>query len=214
MHAIHLSRLLFIALCANVCLCCNVYAADGAPAGSNSKRIVKWVDSQGVTHYGDKLPVQEAGRNNTEMNTQGVVLKQNSQVDKKTEENNAEKLAQQRKDSVLLASYTSADEIDLARDRSLQMDEATVQALISQKENIKARLARNQKTADGFVARKKPVPPYLADELKLAKNESVRVNKQIDERKLSMEATRKRFAEEKARYVTLKQTSAKLSSSQ
>lgn len=170
-------------------------------------RIVKWVDSHGVTHYGDKLPAQEAGRNNSEMNTQGMVVKRNVKTDVSTEQEDQAKLAAQRKDNILMASYTKAEEIDLARDRNLQMDQASLQALTVQKENVAGRLARNQKSADGFTKRKKPIPPYLSDELKLAKAESLKIDKQIADRKLSMEATRKRFADEKARFIALKQAS-------
>ncbi len=49
-----------------------------APESKNEgKKIVKWVDSKGVTQYGDKLPASEAGRSNAEMNTQGMVIKRN-----------------------------------------------------------------------------------------------------------------------------------------
>ncbi len=176
----------------------------GASSGGG-KRIVKWVDNQGVTHYGDKLPAQEAGRNNSEMNTQGVVVKRNVKTDAAAEQDDQAKLAAQRKDNILLASYTKADEIDLARDRNLQMDLAALQALTVQKENVLARAARNQKTADSIQKRKKPIPPYLTDELKLAKTESAKLDKQIAGRKQSMEETRKRFADEKARFIALKQ---------
>ena len=179
---------------------------DGASSGGG-KRIVKWVDSQGVTHYGDKLPTELTGRNNTVMNNQGIIVKRNVPTDNNAAQQDAEKLAQQRKDSILIASYTKAEEIDLARDRNLQMDQAAVQALTVQKDNLAGRTARNQKTADGFHQRQKPLPEYLNDELKLAKLESAKIDKQIAGRKLSMEATRKRFADEKIRFIALKQTS-------
>ncbi len=185
----------------------NAASNEAGASADGGKRIVKWVDSSGATHYGDKLPSQEAGRNNTEMNTQGVVVKRNVKTDTTVEQVNQDKLASQRKDNILLASYTNADEIDLARDRNLQMDQAALQALTAQKENVSGRLARNQKTADSFNQGKKPLPAYLNDELKLAKSESNKVDKQIAERKLSMDATRKRYAEEKARFIALKQAS-------
>jgi hypothetical protein len=116
----------------------------------NSKRIIKWVDSHGVTHYGDKLPAQEAGRSNSEMTNQGVVVKQNVTNVPKNEQEDAERLAKQRKDGILLASYTKVEEIDMARDRYLQMDQAAIQALTSQKDGVNGRLARNMKTAEGF----------------------------------------------------------------
>jgi len=185
----------------------NAFAASNEAGASSSggKRIVKWVDSQGITHYGDKLPAQEAGRNNSEMNNQGVVVKRNVKSDVETEQQDQAKLTAQRKDNILLASYTKAEEIDLARDRNLQMDQAALQALTVQKENVASRAARNQKTADSMQKRKKPIPPYLSEELNLAKSESAKLDKQIAERKLSMEETRKRFADEKARFIALKQ---------
>jgi hypothetical protein len=179
---------------------------EGAPSNvGSSKKIVKWVDSSGITHYGDKLPAQEAGRNNSEMNTQGIVLKHNVAVDKKNEVLDQQKLDQQRKDNILLASYTKAEEIDLARDRNLQTDQAALQALTQRKESVASRTARNNKTADGFHTRNKPLPPYLSDELKQSQVESTMIDKQIAEHKFNMEATRKRFAEEKARFIALKQ---------
>ena len=170
--------------------------------------IVKWVDAKGVTHYGDKLPAQEAGRNSSEINGHGIVVKRNVQADGKTDQEDQERLAAQRKDNILLASYTKADEIDLARDRNLQMDQAALQALASQKEGVVGRTERNQKLAEGFRQRKKPLPAYLTDELKVSQAETSRIDKQIAERKLSMETTRKRFADEKARFIELKQASA------
>jgi hypothetical protein len=176
----------------------NIAAAEG-------KKIVKWVDSKGVTQYGDKLPASEAGRNNSEMNTQGMTLKKNTAADKSNEVLDQQKLEQERKDKILLASYTNLEEIDLARERNLQMDKANIQALTQQKVNVTGRSARNSKTAEGFKARKKPVPPYLLEELKLAKIESANIDKQLAQRKLSMEATRTRYSEEKARFSALKQ---------
>ncbi len=188
----------------------SVYAAGAEKAASpvntdGSKRIVKWVDSQGVTHYGDKLPAQEAGRNNSELTTQGIVVKQNVKSAPKVEQEDAEKLAQQRKDSILLASYTKAEEIDMARDRYLQMDQAAIQALNSQKESVNGRLVRNSKIAEGILAHRKPVPAYLADEINIAKGELARIEQHIAEHKKSMLDTNKRFADEKARFIALKQ---------
>jgi hypothetical protein len=174
-------------------------------AAAEGKKIVKWVDSKGVTQYGDKLPASEAGRNNAEMNTQGMVVKKNVTVDKTNEVLDQQKLEQERKDKILLASYTNAEEIDLARERNLQMDKAGVQALTQQRLNVVNRTARNSKAAEGFKTRKKPVPAYLSDELKLSKTELAQIDKQLAQRKLSMEATRSRYSEEKARFVTLKQ---------
>ena len=176
----------------------NIAAAEG-------KKIVKWVDSKGVTQYGDKLPASDAGRNNSEMNTQGMVVKKNVTTNKSANLQDQQKLEQERKDKILLASYTKAEEIDLAKERNLELDKAALQALTQQKINITNRTARNNKLADGFKTRKKPLPAYLIDELKLSKAEIANIDKQMAQRKLSMAATNARYTEEKTRFIALKQ---------
>ena len=174
-------------------------------AVADSKKIVKWVDSKGVTQYGDKLPASDAGRNNAEMNTQGMVVKKNIAADKSNDLQNQQKLEQERKDKILLASYTKAEEIDLAKERNLELDKAALQSLNQQKINVANRTARNNKLAESLKARKKPLPAYLSDELKLSKTEITNIDKQIAQRKLSMAATSARYAEEKSRFIALKQ---------
>ncbi len=203
-----MQKIIFILLASVLASSNIINAADkNETASSNTgsvKKIVKWVDSNGITHYGDKLPAQEAGRSNSEMNNQGIVVKQNLIGNKKNDVADQLKLEQERKDKILLASYTKPEEIDLARDRNLQLDQAALQALTQQKINVASRTTRNNKAAAGFQARKKPIPPYLSEELKLSKTESANIDKQLAQRKLSMEDTRKHYAEEKARFIALK----------
>jgi hypothetical protein len=204
---------IILILVASAVACLNIaHAANknevAPPSTGGGKKIVKWVDSSGATHYGDKLPAQEAGRNNTEMNNQGIVVKHNVIGDKKNDVADQQKLEQERQDKILLASYTKPEEIDLARDRNLEMDQAALQALNSQKESVVGRTARNSKAADNFRARKKPLPAYLSDELRTSKLEAANIDKQLAQRKLSMEATKKHFAEEKIRFISLKQPAA------
>ena len=176
---------------------------------ADASKIVKWVDSNGVTHYGDKLPPQDAGRNNIEMSSKGTVVKKNIKVDAKTEMIDLEKAKikaeQDRKDKILLDSYTNANEIDLARDRSLNLDQSALASLASQKENLIVRLTRNNQTTEGFKTRKKPLPANLNKEFKDTVAQSDRVDKQIADRKIAMELTRKNYANDKARFMILKQ---------
>jgi hypothetical protein len=177
-----------------------------APEGKiEGKKIVKWVDSKGVTQYGDKLPASEAGRNNAEMNTQGMVVKKNVTTNKSNEVQDQQKLEMARKNKILLASYTKAEEIDLAKERNLQLDRAAFQALSQQKINVTNRTANNNQLVDGFKARKKPVPVHLINELKLSKTEIANIDKQLVQRKSNMEATNARYTEEKTRFIALKQ---------
>ena len=168
-------------------------------------KIVKWVDNKGVTHYGDRPPSFEESKSNVEMNKQGMVTKKNAAVSPKDNAQDLVQQQQQRKDKILLDSYTNANEIDLARDRSLEMSKAALTSLASQKESIVARIARNNQTAEGFKKRSKALPANLDKEFKEAVAQSGRIDKQVVEHKLSMAQTRKNYAEDKARYLILKQ---------
>lgn len=181
-------------------LICNYAFADG-------KKNVKWVDSSGMTHYGDSLPTQETGRNNIEMRNSGVVIKHNiKETQNKDLAAQQQKLAQARKDKVLLDSYTKAEEIDLARDRHLETDQAALQALTQQKQNNTQKTTLNTKTVQKLKAANKPLPAYLRDEFKQAQLELTNINQQITQRKLNMDATRQYYAEQKDRFISLKHT--------
>jgi hypothetical protein len=170
------------------------------------KRILKWVDNQGVTHYGDQLPPTAAGKSNQVINKQGVVVQRNNQPAKNEtqQEANQEKLEQERKDSVLLASYTTADEIDLARKRNLEMENATIDALKSQKANVDDRLNRNIASAQAFVDKKQAVPDYLKEEISIAKTESEKFDKKIAHHQQILEKINQQYDAEKARFIALK----------
>lgn len=174
------------------------------------KRIVKWVDSHGVTHYGDQLPTNAAGKSNQVINQQGVVVQRNNQVLEKEQDAKLKKeqLNQQRKDYVLLASYTTAYEIDLARKRNLEMENAMITALLSQKTNVDDRLNRSIANAQAYIDKKQSVPDTLKEEIRLAKSESEKFENKIDERKKVLENINQQYDAEKARFIELKQTQA------
>ncbi len=181
---------------------CLVFSAEALA----DKRILKWVDNQGVTHYGDQLPPTAAGKSNQVINKQGVVVQRNNQPAKNEtqQEANQEKLEQERKDSVLLASYTTADEIDLARKRNLEMENATIDALKSQKANVDDRLNRNIASAQAFVDKKQAVPDYLKEEISIAKTESEKFDKKIAHHQQILEKINQQYDAEKARFIALK----------
>lgn len=171
-------------------------------------KIIKWVDEKGITHYGDKMPAQESGRKNTVLNHQGVVLKENDPSKNTINPDDPVVIEQQRRDHALLASYNSESEIDLARDRNLQIDELAIQSLMLRKESAKKKLESNQKIAENFKQRKKPMPVELTQDLTENRAEISKVDNLILQRKQSMQETRKRFDGEKQRYVELRAPSA------
>ncbi|MEZ0232656.1 MAG: DUF4124 domain-containing protein [Methylophilaceae bacterium] len=198
------SALLFLAA---LCVCQQAIAAESNKQGSSGK-IVKWVDEKGITHYGDSIPAQYSGRDNTVINSRGIVIQRNvaapAQATAVAEKN--QELA--RRDRALLASYTTQEEIDLARDRNLQMDEITITGLKQRREGTVVRLGNIQKRVDGFNNRKKPLPDEVNKELLDTKTEINNIDEQIKQRLASMDATRARFDIDKQRFISLKEKAA------
>jgi Domain of unknown function (DUF4124) len=172
---------------------------------ANAEGIVKWVDSHGVTHYGDKLPAQEAGRTNSVLNKQGMVVKRNDPNEAKAKpEQDRVQSEQTRKDTALLASYSSEEEIDIARDRNLQMDEFSLQSQYQRIDMLKREAAQNSRSVAQFNKRKQPIPDSLKQQIQQNKANLKNAATSIITTKKNMEETRQRFALDKVRYAELK----------
>jgi hypothetical protein len=191
-----------------------LFLANGNTCAEGGK-IIKWVDEKGVTHYGDSMPARDAGRDSSVINSRGIEVKRNQPLNSQaknpaTENLDKEAMEQQRRDRTLRAAYTTENEIDLARDRNLQMDEAAVQGLQQHLLTAQGHLETNKKIADGFNKRKKPVPPDLAQDIKDNQTEIAKVEDQIAQRRATMDATRQRFDNDKRRFIELKSSDSNI----
>ena len=93
-------------------------------APSNDRKLYKWVDQQGVTHYGDDIPPEYASQEQHVINSQGVetehIAAQKSADQMAAEEQkkvDAELSA--NRDRNLLATYSAVSEIERLRDQRL-----------------------------------------------------------------------------------------------
>lgn len=111
-------------LCAGALLAAAGFAAT-TPA-NNGHVLYKWVDSDGVTHYGDRIPPEYASQEQHVINSRGIEIghldAQKSPEQMAIEEQ--KKLdAQQReiRDKNLLSAYSSVQEIERLRDQRLTL---------------------------------------------------------------------------------------------
>ena len=169
-------------------------------------KIVKWKDANGVTHYGDKLPVEAAGRSNSEINKTGVVVKNNNAYNAKTDSIDVESASsiQSKKDSALLASYGSIQEIDLARDRNIKSDELALANLNQRLTDTRATLQKNKDKQASYVKRKKPVPSNLTEDIKYNQAQIAKTQSEMTAVEKNIAVTMARFASYKVRYAELK----------
>jgi hypothetical protein len=180
-------------------------------AQAEGRRIQKWVDEKGVTHYGDRVPVQYAGQKSVEITSQGVPIKRKTPLANPKDKQVAESgqlNEQERRDRALLNSFTTEKEIDLARDRNLQMDEVAMQSLKLRLGNAEQRLEKTNATITDFIQKNKPVPADLTETQTQQQAEVRKIREQMRQKEASMEATRQRFDHDKQRFIELKSGSA------
>jgi hypothetical protein len=193
----------YLQVACTLCILTLLCASFGAYA-ENTSRIVKWKDEKGATHYGDKIPPQYVNRENSVINKQGVTVKHNKPINSQDQAYDLAKREQDKKDKALLGAFTNAEEIDLARDRNVQLDLIALDNLNQDKSNSLKRLAANKKLAEGFTKRKKAVPTDLNETLLNDQQEIVLIDQRIYERRQIIERTRQRFDADKKRYLQLK----------
>ena len=187
----------------------------GIPGVSAFAATYKWVDEHGVTHYGDSIPPEYRDRANIEMNTRGVILKKNdpalSPEERKARDAALAKQRQQdaeqkRKDSVLLNTYSSIDEIDLARDRNLQQIELIIKNIQEQKKAVQAELDARRDLAEAYTQVNKPVPEGLQQDVETLEKNKQDLEMAITQKRKAADEIRAHFEQDKRRYIELTQS--------
>ena len=173
-------------------------------ANAESGKILKWKDDKGTTQYGDRIPPQYANRESTSISQQGIAIKRNKPAIDQDVTSDIAKQDQDKKDKALLNAFTNENEIDLARDRNLQVDLTMLENLQLEKNTIQKRLADNKKSADSFTKQKKKIPADLNADMANNQVANARLEQRISERKTTIENIRQRFERDKQRYTALK----------
>jgi len=119
-----LKNVAWTALCAVILLASPGFAA-GAGA-SSGRTLYKWVDAQGVTHYGDHIPPEFASQEKEIINSQGVEIsrleaQKSPEVLAAEEQKRAEAEQAQNRDRNLLNTYASVQEIERLRDQRVTL---------------------------------------------------------------------------------------------
>jgi hypothetical protein len=98
----------------------------GAAEPGKSTSSFRWKDKDGVVHYGDSVPPEYSSQGRSELNDQGVPLRQYPRQLSPDEERDARKLEsdvrkRQQHDEFLLTTYTQVRDIEQLRDERLAL---------------------------------------------------------------------------------------------
>ncbi|MFK7888923.1 MAG: DUF4124 domain-containing protein [Gammaproteobacteria bacterium] len=125
--------------------------AVGTCATAQADKLYKWVDDDGVVHYGDSVPATDARRERSVLNEQGVqvdVLPRQKTRAELAAEAEAERQVQaqvereqraRERDRILLDTYLSVEEIADLRDRRILALEAQIGVTRHYMNNLKGK---------------------------------------------------------------------------
>ncbi len=182
---------------------------------ANAERTFKWVDAQGNTHYGDRVPMQAAAQQRREINDQGRTLKayaepgtQEAIAEQKrmaglAHEKQKQSEEQAQKDNLLLASYASEGDLLLARDNELDAIEEFIRMTNIRIDSLQKRLDDLAAEAADYERRGKPVPGFVQQQTttiraQIEQNQAIILNKQAE-----MEMINKSYTTDIERYQAL-----------
>ena len=122
----HVKNLIRILTACVLLVSLSVAANPASADSSTGRRVYKWVDEQGLTHYGDHIPPEYAAQEQHIINGQGI------EVERLEAQKSPEQLAladqlkqdeEQRasRDRNLLNTYVSVQEIEHLRDQRLNL---------------------------------------------------------------------------------------------
>lgn len=129
-----------------------------ASATETVQKLYRWVDSEGVVHYGDSIPAQYTDLERQVVNNHGITVgvmrakrtEEEIAEDKRQDELRLARELQRRQDQALLATYLSVDEILLHRDRRVELFQAQARVTELYLSNLKRRMDSLQEEASKY----------------------------------------------------------------
>jgi hypothetical protein len=195
-------------------LACATALAVAMSIGPARAATYKWVDENGKVHYTDKMPTEGASKGGTMLDKQARPVKKIDPPPTAAELRAREAVEEQkrlaakqneeiaRRDRALISSYTTEQEIDLARSRALG-------TIDSQLESAHAYVDQLSKRRDELIKRKasldgKPLPPALEREMEGTESELEKTAVLIDQKRKERQMVLARYEADRTRWRELK----------
>lgn len=178
-------------------------------------KLYKWVDNNGVTHYGEIIPPEYANRDKDSLNKSGMINKRPEKVDpeairakeeadQKMQVEKQAAMEQQRRDNTLLNTYSNEKEIDLALDRSLLLIKARIDSYKMLLTTSQSSLDELQKESDLRGKGGKKVPVSLTNDIAKTEAKVAKYTADLSKSEEELGVIKARFEREKELYRKLK----------
>jgi uncharacterized protein DUF4124 len=152
--------------------------ALGAPTqqpSNNGRVLYKWVDKDGVTHYGDHVPPEYASQEQHILNSQGYEIKKLDAEKTATQaaaddQKRAESEQGRLRDKNLLNTYASVQEIERLRDQRLALVADQIKVTTQFLDTLNVRMKKMRIDSQRYKPynsdpKAPPMPDQMADDL-------------------------------------------------
>ena len=144
---------------------------SAAAAGADEARHYKWVDADGKVYFGDSVPPEFTDLRKEVVNDHGVVVgevagKRSAEeiaAARRAEELRQQQELQNRADQALLATYLSVQEIELHRDRRVELFKAQSRVTELYLRNLKRQLGKLEREASRYRPYSEDPDPPMVD---------------------------------------------------
>jgi len=197
-------------LCAVILLAPPAFAAGA----ENGRTLYKWVDEQGVTHYGDRIPPENAAQEKSVINSHGIEISrleaQKTAEQLAAEDQKKAEAEQSRdRDRNLLNTYASVQEIERLRDQRVTLLSDQIKVTSQFLEVLNGKLKKLRLSSAHFKPYSSdPKAPAMPDQIA---EDLVRVGNDIRTQELNLQEKRsaettmsKQFASDIERFKELK----------
>ena len=190
-------------------------AFGGAAFADSGTKLYKWVDKDGVVHYGNSIPPEYASQASEQLNSQGEVVG-TTQAQKTPQQLAAEAQAQQQaqqqvdaqnakvaRDKVLIDTYTSVTDIERDRDSKLSAIDTQINVLNGSIAGLQNTVAEYQSRAYELTSKNKPIPPDLQKNIDDNQKQLLTNQQQLLQERQRKQDVAQQFADDIARYKIL-----------
>jgi hypothetical protein len=188
-----------------------------AVAGKVTKSggLYKWTDENGVVHYGDHVPPQYAKGEREELNDQGVTVNKfeaqktpeqiRAEKEKAAQEKQQKEEAERRarQDRLLLDTYSSVHDLEMARDSRISAIESQIRVTSSNISNLQQSIADLEDRTESFKKGGRPVPQDLQDQLDEARKNLLDNQQFLISRQQEVDRLRQKFSDDIKRFRQL-----------
>jgi hypothetical protein len=194
-----------------------IFCLSAGIAAAQQAKLYRWVDEDGVVHYGDSIPAKYAELERQVVNEHGITVgvmhakktEEELAEDARLEELRVEAELQRRRDQALLATYLTIDEIEMHRDRRVELFQAQARVTELYLRNLQRRMDALREEASNFRPYSEDpdapmIDPDLADDMTQTKNTIARHEENLRKFETDEQSIVARFDGDIDRFKSLK----------